>query len=240
MRNIIYKLYFRDNPNKVYIGSATNGNYRIKAHITDLLDKKHHNTLLQMDFNKKGIVNFTWEVIESGVKEGLLQRESYYINLYDAYNKGYNMTTITTAMNTVKKSMFKPEDMGEFDYSIINNFMSKYNIKLKLIDCGYIKELNKDRKANFSKGWWSKQEEDRMLKTLTSVFSYSQNYIKAKSKYIIVCSTESCVVDTLQKYNDINSISFIRKRVETFYIKDDKYLISDIIVISELNPFIWI
>ena len=37
-----------------------------------------------------GINNFSWELIEKCPREQLNEKEKYYIELYDAYNFGYN------------------------------------------------------------------------------------------------------------------------------------------------------
>lgn len=49
---------------------------------------RFHNAL-----RRYGETNFTWEVIDTTTSiEALNQRESYWINFYDSYNKGYNAT----------------------------------------------------------------------------------------------------------------------------------------------------
>jgi len=46
-----------------------------------------------MALRKHGIENFTWEVLEScQTVDELNKREIYYINLFNSYNRGYNMT----------------------------------------------------------------------------------------------------------------------------------------------------
>ena len=40
-----------------------------------------------------GINNFSWELIEKCPREQLNEKEKYYIELYDAYNFGYNSNT---------------------------------------------------------------------------------------------------------------------------------------------------
>ena len=39
-----------------------------------------------------GIYSFSWELLEECPKEQLDEKEKYYIDLYDAYNYGYNST----------------------------------------------------------------------------------------------------------------------------------------------------
>ena len=41
---------------------------------------------------KYGVENFEWEVIEQCKKSELAEREIYWIEYYDSFNKGYNCT----------------------------------------------------------------------------------------------------------------------------------------------------
>ncbi len=43
---------------RIYIGSTSNFVARFEAHKKDLLENKHHNKKLQLDFNEYGIKNF--------------------------------------------------------------------------------------------------------------------------------------------------------------------------------------
>jgi len=80
---------------KVYIGQTTqNPNYRRRQHFKLLRDNKHQNSHLQHSFNKYGLFNFEFIIINYGTsKEVLDQLEDDYINYYDCLNqnKGYNL-----------------------------------------------------------------------------------------------------------------------------------------------------
>ena len=56
---------------------------------------QHYNLELQRDFNKYGIENFIFEIIEQCPRKKLDERERFYIKLLDAQNfiYGYNMTS---------------------------------------------------------------------------------------------------------------------------------------------------
>lgn len=76
---------------KVYVGSALDVfNVRIPKHKRDLINLKHHSIKLQRSYDKYGIDNFKFELIEECKKEQLIEREQYYIDLYDSYKNGYN------------------------------------------------------------------------------------------------------------------------------------------------------
>ncbi len=75
---------------KVYIGSAININLRWKEHLNDLKGNKHHSIKLQRSFNIHGIDNFMFEVIEPCDIIILIEREQFFIDMFDSYNNGYN------------------------------------------------------------------------------------------------------------------------------------------------------
>lgn len=96
-RNGIYKIINIINQ-KCYTGSAINFSSRWAKHKKDLLQNKHHSKHLQRAWNKYGKTNFKFEVVEFiekienkiEFKKYLLEREQYYIDLFDSYNNGYN------------------------------------------------------------------------------------------------------------------------------------------------------
>lgn len=59
----IYKITNIKN-NKVYIGSTDNMERRILQHKNELNNNKHHSYKLQMDWNKYGENNFTFDLLE--------------------------------------------------------------------------------------------------------------------------------------------------------------------------------
>lgn len=94
----IYKIVIN---NKIYIGSSINLKSRKYAHFRDLKKNKHCNNHLQSAYNKYGKHNSKWEIEEyieniedkQKLKETLLNKEQYYLDLYESYNhdKGYNI-----------------------------------------------------------------------------------------------------------------------------------------------------
>jgi GIY-YIG catalytic domain len=89
---VVYKI-INIKTNKVYIGSCIYGlNKRKITHLHNLRNNKHHSKKLQNSFNKYGEDSFIFEVIESCIKENIIQREQYWIDYFNSYNKGYNST----------------------------------------------------------------------------------------------------------------------------------------------------
>ena len=81
--------------NKVYVGSAVDINRRKREHYTQLSKGKHCNQKLQNAYNKYGVENFSFEIVES-VKDlqQLISQEQYYIDKFNAVNEGYNICPI--------------------------------------------------------------------------------------------------------------------------------------------------
>ena len=82
----IYKVTNKIN-GKVYIGQSADIGRRWRQHMTAEDDTYFHKAI-----QKYGVENFKWEVIEQCKKKDLDEREIYWIEYYDSFNKGYNCT----------------------------------------------------------------------------------------------------------------------------------------------------
>ena len=137
----IYKIYHLSNINQLYIGSAS-GTYkyggfanRFNKHLRDLRANIHCNKKLQNFINKYGIDGLRMEIIELCSPEKCIEREQYYINLYNPF---YNIAK--TAGNTlgvkptlehlikVSKAILQYDLSGNFIAEHINaTFASKFS-----------------------------------------------------------------------------------------------------------------
>lgn len=80
---------------RIYIGSAVNMHKRFGIHLHQLRNNKHHSRKLQRAWNKGGEDVFVFEVIEFvPVKERLLEREQFWLDLTRASEVGYNCTPV--------------------------------------------------------------------------------------------------------------------------------------------------
>lgn len=80
--------------NKIYVGSCiSNTNQRLSNHKNELKRGIHNNKYLQRSFNKYGIDNFKFEILEYHDKEYCISMEQYWINMLNVCNKklGYNI-----------------------------------------------------------------------------------------------------------------------------------------------------
>lgn len=85
----IYKITCKAN-NKKYIGKATDLELRKQQHFSKLRIGNHPNMKLQDDFNKYGIDNFVFEILEECPEDKLDHLEDYYMLSNHSINHGYN------------------------------------------------------------------------------------------------------------------------------------------------------
>jgi hypothetical protein len=91
MDNIgIYKLYFQEEPTKVYIGASTNLVKRLKDHYSACSRLDHPNKRIQEILDKNTGYTLRHEIIEYCTEEELDRLESVYIDKYNSYYSGYN------------------------------------------------------------------------------------------------------------------------------------------------------
>ena len=79
------------NQNK-YIGQSNDIYTRWKEHKFELNKNTHHNRYLQNAWNKYGTENFQWNILEECEYEKCFDREIYYIQLFNSFDQGYNLT----------------------------------------------------------------------------------------------------------------------------------------------------
>lgn len=77
--------------NRCYIGKSIDLKRRIRKHKAYLKSESHHNIHLQRAYNKYGLENFRFEIIEKCDEDNLDYLEMFYIQKYDAFEYGYNM-----------------------------------------------------------------------------------------------------------------------------------------------------
>lgn len=82
---------------KCYVGQADNIERRWKEHKRHYKLEKHKNQLVYKAFNKYGLENFSFSVIEECLVEELDEKEIFYIEKFNTYafkenSNGYNMT----------------------------------------------------------------------------------------------------------------------------------------------------
>lgn len=137
--------------NKVYVGQTRQTFImRKKDHLKRYNNKnyKSYNYLFYRALRKHGKENFGWEVVKEVVSDDLntLQKllnywEIYYIDLFDSYNNGYNMTRGGDASRKKTKSINVYDKNGHLldTFSNITDVVHKYKISKSSIweNCGH-------------------------------------------------------------------------------------------------------
>lgn len=73
----IYKITISD---KEYIGSSCNIKQRLKQHLWTLASNTHHNRTMQRLYDKYGIDQMCYDIVEECSVDSLIEREAYYIS----------------------------------------------------------------------------------------------------------------------------------------------------------------
>lgn len=94
---------------KIYIGSAVDLWNRRRLHCNDLRGKSnrsHHSRYLQRAWDKYGEAAFSFAVLEYCDRDKLIEREQYYLDIYQAYDpsKGYNTAKIAGSSLGIRPS----------------------------------------------------------------------------------------------------------------------------------------
>lgn len=106
---------------KFYIGKSQNALNRMVTHFSQLQRNNHFSIQLQSDFNKYGIENFTFQILEKvKVDENLNDRENYWIQITHASKNGYNISEKKNKINTKQEI-----ELNKLKLSIVNNWKRK-------------------------------------------------------------------------------------------------------------------
>lgn len=132
----VYKIYHIIKPEIYYIGSAasitknrTGILNRWICHIKDLKLKKHRSTYLQRVVDKHGLEGLRFEILEFCEPEKCIEREQYYLDLYQPFGKnGYNTAKIAGNSNLGVKVPFEKRIGCKkvCKYDLDGNFIETY------------------------------------------------------------------------------------------------------------------
>lgn len=234
----IYKIENKINK-KVYIGSSNNIPKRWASHIECLLKGIHHNKLLQEDFNKYGLNNFTFEILETYVDEAiskydLLKIETETILKYKALDRsiGYNLSlpTMIKEVNDENKYSMK-HTVDEIDEKALEKIIK--NIRIHNI--GEIKRYSENYTKLFSDGfshsWFTKNKFENCEEAKKIMYNWIRNVAKVKTGEVY-WTTYKDVKDKIQ------SKGFIKSFVGDNEVKDEKRNTLAYMMRPSINPFI--
>lgn len=209
----IYKILNKIN-NKVYIGSAKNLRRRCYEHLSQLRRGKHFSPHLQRSWNEYKEDNFSFEILEICAFENLIERENFYIKLFNSnsHKLGYNCEGIAANFVGYKhteksrkkirearaRQVFTEESHKKRLESILKNdpkHFSKAAKKLwEKVKNGEIKNPNSNRNLSVYKTKEFKEKISKISK---------ENLIKKSKPFICVETGEKFILtsDAAKKYN---------------------------------------
>lgn len=215
----IYKITNKIN-DKCYIGQSFNIEERWKQHITTER-KRYPNKLLYKAFNKYGVNNFDFQIIEECSEESLNTKEQYWIQyyhscIYDEKGYGYNCTfggdgNRTGGGENSPGNILTQSEVDIIQQMLINNYESK-NIfnKFPKLTYGMLSAINQGHS-------WHNKTLSYPLKPLSDncIFSQKQvNEIRNKYKTCLYSQKElakeyKCGIETIRSI--INNKTYIDK-----------------------------
>lgn len=153
----IYKITNVAN-NKCYIGSAVDVYTRLAVHKSGLKYNKQPNEHLQSAYNKYGLENFRFEVLEYvSDKHQLLKREQIWINYFESYDPkfGYNKRKIPNSNLGIKRP-HSEETKLKIGLSNSKSLLGKAHsveTKVKMSIAKKGKKKSEQAKANMRLAW---------------------------------------------------------------------------------------
>lgn len=128
----VYKFWFRDSPNRVYVGSAaqtkpsTGFRNRWKKHIHNMTGLTH-NPKVNASTAKHNINTVVFTILELCRPEFAIQREQHWIDFYKAFETGLNCTPTAGSSLGAKHD---PENIARIFARRFNKFVEKYGERL--------------------------------------------------------------------------------------------------------------
>lgn len=155
---IIYKIQNKVN-SKVYIGSSICYKRRKENHLYLLRRNKHYNLHLQSAFNKYKEKSFNFNIIDTCDFTNLIEREQYYITLYQSSNNksGYNISPTAFRTTGVRCKESTKEKISIANKKAYKNGFSKEHINKLKESHFHLTPWNKGKTYKRSKPF-SKQE----------------------------------------------------------------------------------
>jgi group I intron endonuclease len=106
----VYKIQSICNPERVYIGSSIDIVDRWSRHRCDLFKKIHHSRKLQRHYNKYGVDDLTYMILELCTKENIVVREQHYLDTIIHY---FNALHVARSCLGIKRSEVTKQKIRE-------------------------------------------------------------------------------------------------------------------------------
>lgn len=173
--------------NKVYIGESLNIKNRWELHIEQLNNNQHHSYKLQDDWNKFGVENFKFEVVEEldkSIKMPIAQfiliaKEDLYIKQYNSIELGYNIQNTLQEILDGKKSILGDIILAK-NIKILKNVVDNLNKNNGI----YISKESEFKRKLEEKKKQKELENNRIMKTKVILKNTSIKELDSDLAYI--------------------------------------------------------
>ena len=180
----IYKITNNIN-NKVYIGCSNNIERRWREHKTHGRTGQYANNhhVLYSAMTKYGIDNFSLEILEECSQQEIYDKEKYWIDYYNSYNNGYNMT-------------FGGEGHKEFvkiNQEILNDiriYLLNTGVPMSIISDKYNFSVKTISDINVGNIWYDEQYKYPLRKSERNPHYFATEDYKNSKKYCKICGKE--------------------------------------------------
>lgn len=135
----VYKITLN---NKNYVGSTSKLTFynRWMIHLKDLKRNKHHSSYLQNAVNKYSIDKLKFEIIEFVEPTKCIEREQYWIDTLNSYEKGYNsIPTAGSRLGSILSEKTKEKirntlvEKGKTEFKKLHKFIKVYDFQFNYI-----------------------------------------------------------------------------------------------------------
>lgn len=162
---------------KFYIGSSKVINQRWAAHRWELKYNRHHNQRLQNAYNKYGLENFAYEILEYVEEDKLIEREQHYIDTLNSCNRnvGYNLNTFAQGGGGAVGEKNGWYGKGYLREGLLNHFYGKtHSEKTKELLSIY----GSKRKGNLNPNFGNRGKKNPLSKQIAQIDPITHKVIK--------------------------------------------------------------
>lgn len=169
---------------RIYIGQSRHISERIKTHKKDLRNGYHHNEHLQNAYNKYGLDNFSFELVESCSIEDLDERERFWIEYYGSFESGYNLTSGGESNKIISEESRKKNSEAVKalwqDPEIKEKWMASRNYKSGEENPNFGREHTKEACAKMSASRVGKKASEETKQKMSAAHSGENNFCYGK------------------------------------------------------------
>lgn len=178
--------------NKSYIGQTVKTVEERKKEHFYMAFNKNEQTYFYNALRKYGKENFKWEILEENIlKEQLNEREIFWINYYNTFNKGYNLTKGGDSTDNITK--WRKENPELAKQSAKNGYQKMREI------LNNNPELEQKRKENATKGmkkYVEEHKEEWKQKSYNTYLKYKEQQDKQMKEFHIQQSKKVLCIET--------------------------------------------